>query len=156
MIRMFLSILRGFGYAFRGIWRTLKEERNFRIHLAAVFFVGWFALIYEASASQWIVLCLLFGGVLALELVNTAVENAVDLVTDQYSPFAEKAKDAAAGAVLLGAVVSAVVAVFLFRDPVHWELVLSKIQSPVRILCFAVFAVLALFFVRGRASDSKK
>lgn len=156
MIRMFRSIFRGFGYAFRGIWRTLKEERNFRIHLVAVVFVSWFALMYEASAFQWAVLFLLFGGVLALELVNTAVENAVDLVTDQYSSFAEKAKDAAAGAVLAGAVAAVIVAVFLFRDPLHWELVLSKIQSPVRIVCFVVFAVLALFFVRGRASESKK
>ena len=156
MIRMLRSIFRGFGYAFCGIYRTLREERNFRIHLVAVCLVSWFAVLYEATATQWVVLILLFCGVLALELLNTAVENAVDLVTDQYSPFAEKAKDAAAGAVLIGAIASVFVAVFLFRDPLHWDLVLQKIQSPVRIVCFVIFAVLALFFVRGRTDKSKK
>lgn len=156
MIRMFLSIFRGFGYAFCGIYRTICEERNFRIHLVAVCLVSWFAALYEATATQWTVLILLFGGVLSLELINTALENAVDLVTDQYSPFAEKAKDAAAGAVLIGAIASVAVAVLLFRDPSHWSLVLQKIQSPVRIVCFVVFAVLALFFVRGRTDKSKK
>ena len=149
MISMFLAVLRGFLYAFRGIVCTLREERNFRIHLVAVFFVTWFSFLYEVTAGQALVLLLCCSAVLSLELLNTAVENAVDLSTAEICPLAKKAKDAAAGAVFVSAVGSVIAAVIMFRDPLHWSFLWEKIISPVRMVCFVLFAVLALFFIKG-------
>lgn len=155
MIAMFKAILRGFGYAFCGIFRTVKEERNFRIHLVAVLFVSWFAVLYEVTAGQALVLILFFSAVLALELLNTAVENAVDLITTERCPLAKKAKDAAAGAVLVTAIGSVVGAAVLFRDPARWALVGEKLTSPIRLACFVFLAVLSLFFVKGFSKTKK-
>ncbi len=149
MINMFQSIFRSFGYAFKGIFRTVKEERNFRIHLVAVALVTWVAFLYEITPGQALVLVILFGLVLSLELINTAVEKTVDLATEQRHPLAEKAKDAAAGAVLSGAVTSVVSAVIIFRDGAKWALVFQKMTHPVRIAALVLFLVFALFFVWG-------
>ncbi len=150
MIGMFKALFRSFGYAFKGLFRTVKDERNFRIHLTAVFFVTWFAFLYEVTVGQAVVLVILYVLVLSLELVNTAVEKTVDLITPDRHPLAEMAKDASAGAVLIAAVAAVVVAVLMFRDPDHWVLVWGKIISPVRLIVFVVSVVLSLFFVRGK------
>lgn len=155
MISMFKAIFCGFGYAFQGIFRTVKEERNFRIHLVAVLSVTWFAFLYEVTAGQALVLVILFALVLSLELLNTAVEHTVDLITKEPSLLAKKAKDAAAGAVLVSALGSVIVAVLMFCDPVHWAMVGEKMSSPIRIVCLIVFIVFALFFVKGRTSHKK-
>ncbi len=149
MIKMFLSIFRSFGYAAKGIFRTIQEERNFRIHLVAVLTVSIFAVLYEALPLQWVVLVLLFGLVLSLELLNAAVENAVDLISPDKHPLAEKAKDAAAGAVLVAAISSVVIAVLMFRDAQKWALVRDKLLTPVGGVLFVIFLVSVLLFVWG-------
>lgn len=150
MIEMFKGIFRSFGYAFQGIFRTILEERNFRIHLVAVCLVTWFSVLYEVTTGQAMVLVILFGIVLSLELINTAVEHAVDLATTEQHPLAKKAKDASAGGVLIGAIVSVIVAVLMFRDPVHWSFVFKKMTTPLGIVSLVIFVILALFFVRGK------
>ncbi len=150
MIEMFKGIFRSFGYAFQGIFCTLREERNFRIHLVAVCLVTWFAVLYEVTVGQAVVLVILYALVLSLELINTAVEKAVDLATQERCPLAKKAKDAAAGGVLVSAVASVIVAVLMFRDSSHWSVVWQKISTPIGIVSIVIFVILALFFVRGR------
>ncbi len=156
MITMFKSIFRSFGYAFQGIISTVRKERNFRIHLVAVVLVTWVAFLYEVTAGQALVLVILFGLVLSLELINTAVEKTVDLITRERHPLAKKAKDAAAGAVLIGAITSVVSALILFRDGEKWALVWQKMAHPARIVALVVFVVLALLFVWGGKKKNKK
>ncbi|MBQ1965551.1 MAG: diacylglycerol kinase family protein, partial [Clostridia bacterium] len=139
MIRMFKRIFRSFGYAAKGIVRTVCQERNFRIHLVAVCLVSLFAFLYGATTQQWIVLVLLYAMVLSLELLNTAVEKTVDLVSPDKHPLAEKAKDAAAGSVLVSAVASVVVAVLMFRDPLKWASVWSKVSTPLGLVFLVTF-----------------
>lgn len=88
-----------------------------RIHLTAVCYVLAFSLFFPLSRGEYAVLFLCFGLVTALEAVNTAVENAVDLSSPTRHPLARIAKDAAAGAVLLAALTAVGVAVFLFARP---------------------------------------
>ena len=149
MISMLKSILRGFGYAAKGILRTVRQERNFRIHLVAVVRVSCFSALYGVTAEQWIILVILFGLVLSLELLNTAVEKTVDLMTSDRHPLAEIAKDAAAGSVLISAVASVVVAVLMFRDPVKWGMVWEKICNPICLISLVIFLIFALLFVWG-------
>ena len=152
MIRMFLSIIRAFGYAFQGIFRTALRERNFRIHIVAVIAVSVFAFaLYGVTDTQAILLILTYGMVLSAELMNTALEKAVDLISPDKHPLAKMAKDAAAGGVLITAIAAVVIAVFLFRDGAKWATVFCLLTTPLGIICLVIFTVLSLFFVRGKS-----
>ncbi len=105
---------RSFGYAFEGIWNTVKSERNMQIHLGFTVCVIIAGLIFRISKSEWLFCLVLFGQVMSLELVNTALEAAVDVATDEWKPLAKKAKDAAAGAVLVSAIMAAVIGLLIF------------------------------------------
>lgn len=103
-----------FKYAIEGIITGIKEERNIKIHLLAVVVVIAMGIIYKISKIEWIICIALFGLVISSELINTAVENTVDLITDEKKELAKKAKDTAAGAVLVNAIISAIIAGFIW------------------------------------------
>ena len=105
---------KSFGYAFEGIWTGIRKERNMRIHCLAVILVTAAGTFFGLSAAEWCICLLLFGMVISLELVNTAVEAVVDLVTEEKKPLAKIAKDTAAGAVLFAAIISAFVGCIIF------------------------------------------
>jgi len=97
------KFLRSFRYAARGLALCLRE-RNFRVHLVISAYMyaflavpGWFAL----TRGQWALLVLTNAFVLAAEAFNTAIEAAIDVACPEVHPLAARAKDAAAGAVLL-------------------------------------------------------
>lgn len=99
-----------FRFALRGLRLTFAAEANVRVHLAMAEIVVYLAVVEGLGAARWAVLILAIALVLALELVNTAVERAVDLtVGERQERLAAAAKDAAAGAVLLGALGAAAV-----------------------------------------------
>jgi diacylglycerol kinase len=106
--------LRSFVYAGRGVRRAWRCERNFRVQLAA----GWAALAAGGLAgldpTRLAILAGLVAMVLAAEILNAALEAAVDLVAPAPHPLAGAAKDLAAGAVLLAAAGAAAAAVALF------------------------------------------
>lgn len=108
------KFLLSFKYAFSGIITTIKEERNVKLHILAVIVVIILGLAYKISTLEWIICILLFGLVISSELINTAIENTVDLVTAEKNELARKAKDAAAGAVLVNSIVSAIIACFIW------------------------------------------
>lgn len=105
---------KSFGYAFEGILTGIRQERNMRIHCVAVILVTAAGTLFQITVLEWCVCLLLFALVAGLELVNTAVEAAVDLVTEEKKPLAKKAKDTAAGAVLFGAVISVIIGCIIF------------------------------------------
>ena len=111
-----LALIKSFGYAGRGIFACAARERNFRIHICAAVTVAIFAALYGVTRIEAAVLAFTIALVIGLEAVNTAVETAVDLFSTGRSELARLAKDAAAGAVLVAAVGSVVVAVFVFCD----------------------------------------
>lgn len=108
------SLLSSFAHAFDGVITGLRAERNMIVHFGAMVVVVVFGVILHISAAEWIVCVMLFALVMALELVNTAVETAVDLCTDAYDPRAKIAKDTAAGAVLVAAVGAAIIGCVIF------------------------------------------
>lgn len=107
-------LYKSFGYAFQGIFNTIRTERNIKIHCAAAILVTIFGIWLQISKTEWMICFILFGLILALELVNTAVEATVDLFTEERKPLAKKAKDAAAGAVLIAAIFAAVIGILIF------------------------------------------
>ena len=98
------SLRKSFANAWRGIVVCMTEERNIKIHCFAAVMVIIFGFILEISVTEWLICFVLFGLIMGLELVNTAMENVVDLVTDEWKELAGKAKDCAAGAVLIAAI----------------------------------------------------
>ncbi|GGI11094.1 diacylglycerol kinase family protein [Gottfriedia solisilvae] len=108
------SLLNSFGYAINGIIRVIKEERNIKIHLCATLIVIALASYFHFSRNDWMVLLIIITIVISLELVNSAVEAVVDLASPEIHPLAKKAKDVAAGAVLVAAIVSVIIGFLLF------------------------------------------
>ena len=103
-----------FRYAFAGIFTCLKNERNIRIHFGMAALVVAAGFILQISALEWCICLGLFGLVMGLELMNTAIEAVVDLVTLEKKPLAKIAKDTAAGAVLIAAIMSAAAGLIIF------------------------------------------
>lgn len=105
---------KSFSYAWSGILYTIAHERNIKIHLLAlvtVVIAGWWL---ELGRVEWGLLWLTCFLVIVAEMINTAIENTVDLITDQYHPLARAAKNAAAGAVLLSAINALIMAYIIF------------------------------------------
>lgn len=107
-------LYKSFRYAFQGILSGVKKERNMKIHCAAMLLVIVAGIILKISVAEWCICLVLFGLILALELVNTAIEAVVDMVTEEYRPLAKLAKDTAAGAVLIAAIMAAGAGILIF------------------------------------------
>ena len=101
---------RGFVYAYNGIRAAVQEERNFRFHLCAAFYAFVAAFWAELDPVETALIALCVAAVLALELVNSAIERAVDKPDTTHWWSAGAAKDMAAGAVLVMAVGTLIVA----------------------------------------------
>lgn len=145
---------RSFHAAACGIAAAVGQERNLRFHLVAAAGVCYLRAYFPLSKGQDAALILTVALVLALELINTAIERAVDLCCDQYHPLAKAAKDIAAGAVLVGAVAAIFVGLRLFWDPaLLWQIVQLHLASPIRLVLVALAAALAIWFVAGFSKD---
>ena len=107
-------LYKSFGYAFEGIFAGIRGERNMKIHCFAAVCVVVAGVLFHISVTEWCICLVLFGLILSLELVNTAIEAVVDLVTEDKKPLAKLAKDPAAGAVLIAAVMAAMAGLLIF------------------------------------------
>ena len=106
--------IKSFGYAFKGIASLLKREHNAWIHCIAIVVVTLAGLHFGITRTEWCIVCLCFGMVLAAEGFNTAIERLVDLVSPDFHPVAGDVKDVAAGAVLICAIVAAIIGMIIF------------------------------------------
>ncbi|CAM2830910.1 diacylglycerol kinase family protein [Paenibacillus sediminis] len=107
-----------FGHAFEGIWYSMKTQRNLRVHLIMAVLVIGAAAFFHISWGEWLVLLLTISVVIAAELMNTAVESAMDLISPNPHPLAKIAKDTAAGAVLVTAIFAVLIGIIIFYKPV--------------------------------------
>lgn len=89
-------------------------ERNFKLHLLSAALVTGFGFYFGVSIREWQILILCTGGVLCLEIVNTALEKLVDLVSPEFNPLAGAVKDIAAAGVLVFSAISAIIAATIF------------------------------------------
>lgn len=106
--------LHSFGYAWQGIRCCIGKEQNLNFHLIATVLVvvaGWWLGI---TRTEWMIVLLCIGMVIAAELFNTAIEKLVDLVSPERHPLAGQVKDIAAGAVLVCAATAAIIGLIVF------------------------------------------
>ena len=103
-----------FRYAFNGLKILVKEEHNARIHLFIAICVLIAGVIFKISTAEWIAVVFCIGLVIALELINSAIENTADLISKEKNETIKKIKDLSAGAVLIAAIASAVIGLIIF------------------------------------------
>lgn len=120
-----LAFCRSFRYALEGITFLLQNGRNFRFMIVVALGVIWTGWFVELTDTEWAIQLLCCGLVLALEGLNTALEQLCDRVTEQSDPFIKRAKDCAAGAVLVMSVFSGAVWTVITVTGGYWEKMLS-------------------------------
>lgn len=121
-MRQYLTArLRSFGYAFRGIGFFFRDTPHAQIHLLAALLITGLGAWLGLSGTEWCLIFLCMGLVMVTEALNSALEYLTDLVSPGYHPLAGKAKDLAAGAVLLGVIFAALVWGIIFL-PKLWQL----------------------------------
>jgi len=103
-----------FAVAFKGIATVIKEESSFRYQLLIFVLVVALGFILDIAPKEWISIIFCTTLVLSLEIMNTSIENIVDLVSTDYNALAGKIKDIAAGAVLLASIGSIIVGIIIF------------------------------------------
>ena len=107
-----------FRFAAHGIAAAFKSEPNIKVHSSLAVLVLAAAAVFRLPKSSWMLLLLAITLVLTTELLNTAIEATIDLVSPEIHPLAKKAKDTAAGAVLLTAVFAVITGIYVFYHPV--------------------------------------
>ncbi len=107
---------RSFEHAYRGLVYAVRTQRNMRIHVVVSVLVLAASLLVSVSALELAVLVVVIVVVLVTEMLNTALEFTVDLVTKEYHPLAKLAKDVSAGAVLVTSIGAVVVGYLILAD----------------------------------------
>ena len=115
------KFIAGFGYAFSGLWYTLHTQRNARIHVSIATVAILLGIVLHISAVEFALVFVAICNVFIAEMFNTVFELCIDLASPDYHPLAKIAKDVAAGAVLLSAMLSIVIGLFVF-GPHLWDL----------------------------------
>jgi len=128
---VFHSIPKSFGYAIAGIKTAIKNEPNFRVHMMAGIAASGLGLFLGLNTTEWAILILTIVVVVVLELINTAIEAIVNLVSPQLQEAARVAKDTSAAAVLLSALGAVAVGVFLFLPKIFWLQSLLGLSTPI-------------------------
>jgi diacylglycerol kinase len=115
------KFIAGFGFAFRGLWYTLRTQRNARVHVVIACLAIAMGIVLHISAVEFAMIFVAISSVFIAEMFNTVIELCVDLASPEYNQLAEIAKDVAAGAVLLSAMLAVVIGLFVL-GPHLWVL----------------------------------
>lgn len=111
------TLIDSFKYALEGISYCLKTQRNMRIHTGVGFLVFVAGIGFRVSILELAVLVMVASTVIVAEMINTAIESAIDLYSRQRHPLAKIAKDVAAAAVLVSAFSAAIVGMLILGPP---------------------------------------
>lgn len=108
------SLAKSFAFAFEGIREAFKREPNFRTHILIAIVASGIAIYLNFTVIEWIILFFTVATVIVAELINTAVESLVDLVSPDIRQEAKLAKDVLAAAVFVTALLAVVIGLLLF------------------------------------------
>ena len=115
------KFIAGFGHAFRGLWYALRTQGNARVHVSIAILAILMGVVLHISAVEFAMIFVAITGVFIAEMFNTVFELCIDLASPDFHPLAKIAKDVAAGAVLLSAMLSVMIGLFVF-GPHLWDL----------------------------------
>lgn len=107
-------LFKSFKYAFRGLFKTLREEQNLQaqsaLGLIAVL-LGWY---FKIQAWQWAVLALAIGLVILMEIINSAIERITDVLKPRIDNYVKEIKDIMAAAVMLASILAIIIGLIIF------------------------------------------
>ena len=147
------SLLDSFNFAFEGIIHVLRTQRNMRIHFLVAVGVLVAALAIGVSKLELIALMLAIAFVLIAEMINTAIEGAIDVSTTSFDPNAKLAKDIAAGAVLIATINAVGIGYLVFSGQVadRTTRVLDRITNAPAQLSLIALVVTTLLVIATKA-----
>ena len=147
------KLIDSFNYAIDGIIYALRTQRNMRIHFIVALIILSACFVYDISKIEFIILAITITMVIAAELVNTAIESAIDLSTNYYHPLAKIAKNTAAGAVLITAINSVLVGYIIFWDELTniTFRIMDRVKETEPYIIFIVLAIVCIVVVAAKA-----
>jgi len=107
-------LYKSFTYAFRGLFKTLREEQNLQIQSIAglvVIILGWY---FRIEVEEWLILILVIGLVILMEIINSAIERITDVLKPRLDNYVKEIKDIMAAAVMLASVIAIIVGLIIF------------------------------------------
>ena len=116
------KFIAGFSYAIQGLGYAFRTQRNIRVHATIAALAILLGIVLHISAIEFAMVFIAITSVFIAEMFNTVIELSIDLSTPEYHPLAKIAKDVAAGAVLLSAIIAIIIGLFIF-GPHLWILI---------------------------------
>ncbi len=142
------SLITSFSFAIRGLIFCINNERNMRIHVCVSFFVTFFSFFYDVSKTEYIIILISICIVMSCEMINTSIEQLVNLSTSNYNNIAKIVKDVAAGAVFISSIISFIIALLIFNDISRvFYTILYIITNPFLLIISLAAIVLSYFFI---------
>ena len=147
------SLLDSFNYAFEGIIHVLRTQRNLRIHFAVAIVVIAAAVALGVDRLSLISLLIVTAFVLVAEMVNSAIEGAIDVSTTSFDPNAKLAKDVAAGAVLIASITALAVGYLVFAHAAAHRSarVLDRVRDAPAEIALVALALVILIVIATKA-----
>jgi diacylglycerol kinase (ATP) len=146
-----------FNYAFEGIIHVLRTQRNMRIHFLIATVVLVVAVVENVTRIDLIVLLLAIAFVLVAEMINTAIEGAIDVATSSFDPMAKLAKDIAAGAVLIAAINAVAVGYLVFsgKAATRTARLIDRVRDAPAELTLVALVVVVIVVIAVKAFTSR-
>ena len=145
------KLIHSFGYAFQGIFTAIKKERNMRIHIVCMIYMYFFLFgfnFFEITRTDLAIIFIANGLVIGAELINTAIEAAVDMQGEEYTSLGKIAKDCAAGAVLVFTIFAVLCGIAIMYQPSAFlKLFTYFIENPIAIILFIISVVIFSIFI---------
>lgn len=155
------SLFMSFNRALKGIFHVFKTQRNMRIHLLIALVILVISIFLNLDRKEVIILSFTIFLVLITEMLNTAVELAVNLITDKFHPLAKTVKDITAGAVLFASINAVLVGYLIFFRKMHLgshfaSSIFVKIQKSPEYITAVCLAVVLLLVIGGKAYSRQR
>lgn len=155
------KFVRGFGYAFEGIITALRTECNMRVHFVCMAYMYFFLFAFDffkITRAEFATIFIANGLVIGGELINTAIEAAVDLNGKTHTPLGKIAKDTAAGAVLVFAIAAVACGIAIMYQPTAFKLLFNYFATHISALILFVISLVVsvLFILFGFGKKEKK
>lgn len=140
------NMVDSFNYAIEGLIYAVRTQRNMRIHMIATLVVLTASFFYNLSKIEFLIVLITITMVITAEMVNTAVECAIDATTNYYHPLAKIAKNVAAGAVFVTAITAVVVGYVIFWDKLMTLslLFMNKIKTSNSYMIFIILVIVCI------------
>lgn len=152
-IEQLKRIIKSFTHATEGILYVFTTQRNMKIHLGITILVLVCSFFFDVATYQLLFVLSSIALVMCMELVNTAVEKTVDLMTDEYHPLAKIAKDVAAGAVLFAAIFAFIIGLYVFL-PYLFSMLEYDLPYPIEsVIIVVVLCILLIFWSKKKKFD---